>query len=142
MTGNHRREAWNRGIPRQHPKWIWLSFLGLGRIGRGGFSPDEKGPIFRAAFSVRQEDEAAALGMGYVARLVGLMLGVVIVPGVLMCCIMDRMAEPCATIWNCFILLYAYFSGVFITDHLYNYCYRWWYQKQNGQILYHKGDSK
>lgn len=143
MTGTQRRKAWKKEIPKQHPKWIWLSFLGLSRIGRGGFLPDEKGnPMFRAAFSVRPEDEDAELQMGCMARLVGLMLGAVIIPGVLMCCAMDRMPEPYATVWNCFILLYVYFAGVFITDYLYNYCHRWWYQKQDGQILYHKGDSK
>lgn len=143
MTGNQRQKVRKKGIPKQHPKFIWLSFLGLGRIGRGGWIPEEKGgPVFRAAFSVRLEDEDAEMRMGCMARLVGLMLGVVIVPGVLMCCAMDRMPEPCAAVWNGFILLYVYFAGVFIADRLYNYCYRWWYQKQDGQILYHKGDSQ
>lgn len=145
MTGKERWRAWEKRIPKRHPKFIWLSFLGLNRIGIGqsDWAPEEKGGLaFRYTVTTGMDDAYAALKMGYTARLMGYMIGVVMLPGVLMCQAMDRMPEPWATVWNCFILLYVYLAGVFLTDHLYNYCYRWWYRKQYGEILYHKGDSQ
>lgn len=102
---------------KKHPWFIWLSFLGLMWL-HGNVS------LKTATSRTKYKDEEFNQHLGYGGRLLGLMLGMVIFPGVLMCYLMDLMPEPYATIWNCFILLYVYLAGVFITDYLYQYCNR------------------
>lgn len=102
---------------RKHPWFIWLSLLGLMWV-HGNVSA--KTLRSRTKF----EDEEFNRHLGYTGRLLGLMLGMVMIPSAVMCYLMGLMPEPWATVWNCFILLYVYLAGVFITDHLYQYCNR------------------
>ena len=78
-----------------------------------------------AASNKRWEDEKLNQNLGYLGRFIGLFFGVFGIPCVLMMyLIMDRMAEPWYTVWNCIILTYAYFAGVFITWRLHRYLHR------------------
>ena len=103
---------------KKFPWFIWLSFLGLAFL-HGTYS-------FRyAASNKRWEDEKLNQNLGYLGRFIGLFFGVFGIPCVLMMyLIMDRMAEPWYTVWNCIILAYAYFAGVFITWRLHRYLHR------------------
>ncbi len=61
-------------------------------------------------------DEEVNRRLGYHARFIERFFGVFFIPCLLMpYLIMDRMPEPWHTVWNCIILAYAYFAGVFIT---------------------------
>ena len=105
-----------RSSPKQKAPWfIWLSFFGLIFI-HGKYS------FKYAASKTKFEDKNLNRWLGYLARFAGLFFGVFAIPTVLMLClIMDKMPEPWYTIWNCIILAYAYFAGVFITWRLYRY---------------------
>ena len=113
--------AWYKRSSKQEQKapwFIWLSFFGLMFIhGKHSFQ--------YAASKTKYEDENLNRWLGYLARFVGLSFGVFAIPTLLMLyLIMERMSEPWYTIWNCIILAYAYFSGVFITWRLYLYLNR------------------
>lgn len=102
---------------KKHPWFIWLSLLGLAWV-------HGKASLKTLKSRTKYEDEEFNQHLGYTGRLLGLMLGMVMLPSALMCYLMDLMPEPYATLWNCFILLYVYLAGVFITDYLYQYCNR------------------
>ena len=100
---------------KKHAWFIWLSFLGLAWLsGKQSFQ--------YAVNEEKWEDSHLNRHMGYTGRLLGMLLaGFVISCLLMLCCTMDRMPEPWYTVWNCIILAYAYFSGVFITWRLYRY---------------------
>lgn len=107
-----------KGKKSKTPWFIWLSFLGLSFLhGRYSFK--------YTASKTKFEDENLNRYLGYLARFLGLFFGVFGIPVLLMeYLIMDRMPEPWYTVWNCVILAYAYFAGVFITWRLYRYLNR------------------
>ena len=102
---------------RNDPWWIWLSFLALVFL-HGTYA------LSYATSRRRRENAEQNRYLGYLGRFFGLLIGVFAIPCELMMhLIMNRMPEPWYTVWNCVVLAYAYFSGVFITRHLYHYLY-------------------
>lgn len=100
------------------PWFIWLSFFGLMFL-HGSYSSKYM------ASKTKFDNQELNKNLGYLVRLVGLFIGAFGVPRLLMLyLIMDRMPEPWYTVWNCIILAYAYFAGVFITWRLYRYLNR------------------
>lgn len=107
----------NRPPPKK-PWFIWLSFFGLSWLN------SEHRQENRTRMT-KWSDEEVNRHMGYLGRFLGLFFGVFAVPVLLMLhFIMDRMPEPWYTVWNCIILAYTYFAGVFITWRLYRYLNR------------------
>ena len=104
--------------PPKAPWFIWLSFLGLMFL-------NGKHSIQCMAGKPKYTGKEFDRHCGYTVRLIGLFIGVFGIPTLLMeYLIMDRMPEPWYTVWNCIVLVYAYFAGVFITWRLYRYLNR------------------
>ena len=102
---------------RKPPWFIWLSFFGLAWL-------QDKHDAENTAGMTTWSDRHSNRHMGYLGRFAGLFFGVFGIPVVWMLHVMNRLPEPWATVWNCLILAYAYFAGVFITWRLYRYLER------------------
>ena len=101
------------------PWFIWLSFIGLAWVQYEYNLEKNKTSM------TKWSDEKVNRYLGYLVRFIGLSLGVFAIPCLLMLfLIRDRTPEPWYTVWNCIILAYTYFAGVFITWRLYRYLNR------------------
>lgn len=106
---------------QKSPWWIWLSFGGLVLVLMEIRFREDRLVRERRAEKRKISDEELNRWLGFCGRFVGLMLGLVILPMVLMRTLTEQLPEPWATILRGFSLVYFYFVCVFVASRLYRF---------------------